>query len=161
MYLYAEKHVSGYSFRGEEERAHYGQILELVGMTDLACKDSPSLDVSVTVAYWRKANQVHSWFVQNVQGGVDECQKSYVTDDQLEQLVVLCKAALALYDAGDKDGAAEVMTPTSGFFFGSQDIDEYYREDLQITVEQLEPLLSVEDGEDHWPGLTFYYQSSW
>ena len=25
------------------------------------------------VGYWRKANQIHNWFVQNVQGGEDDC----------------------------------------------------------------------------------------
>lgn len=25
------------------------------------------------VAYWRKANQIHRWFVQNVQDGADDC----------------------------------------------------------------------------------------
>ena len=30
----------------------------------------------VCVAYWRKANAIHSWFVENCQDGVDECQYS-------------------------------------------------------------------------------------
>jgi len=25
------------------------------------------------VGYWRKANHIHKWFVDNVQNGVDEC----------------------------------------------------------------------------------------
>jgi len=27
------------------------------------------------VGYWRKANQIHNWFVENVQNGIDECQE--------------------------------------------------------------------------------------
>ena len=31
------------------------------------------------VAYWRKFNALHNWFVQNCQDGVDECQYAEVT----------------------------------------------------------------------------------
>lgn len=31
------------------------------------------------VAYWRKANAIHKWFVDNVQEGNDNCQSYYVS----------------------------------------------------------------------------------
>ena len=37
------------------------------------------ISISYPVGYWRKANAIHNWFVQNVQDNRDECQKSYVS----------------------------------------------------------------------------------
>jgi len=45
-------------------------------------------------AYWRKANAIHKWFVDNVQNGVDECQESYVTKKQLIELRAVCQQIL-------------------------------------------------------------------
>ncbi len=106
------------------------------------------------VAYWRKANAVHNWFVTNVQGGVDECQKSYVSREQIEELIAATQEALDAYNAGDAKKAEDVLTPTSGFFFGSTEVDDYYKQDLESTIEQLKPLLEVQ-------GVDFAYQASW
>lgn len=43
------------------------------------------------VAYWRKANQIHNWFVQNVQEGVDDCNYYEVSKDNLERLLKICR----------------------------------------------------------------------
>ena len=32
----------------------------------------------VEVAYWRKANAIHGWFVYNIQDGVDDQNEYYV-----------------------------------------------------------------------------------
>src|ERR1017187_4553583 len=48
-------------------------------------------DDSLTeVAYWRKANAIHGWFVNNVQNGIDQCQESVVTREQLNELLSVC-----------------------------------------------------------------------
>lgn len=44
-----------------------------------------------SVAYWRKANQIHKWFVDNIQEGNDDCKSYYVGGDQLQELLKLCK----------------------------------------------------------------------
>ena len=31
-------------------------------------------DEDESFGYWRKANQIHKWFVDNVQGGIDDCR---------------------------------------------------------------------------------------
>ena len=36
--------------------------------------------------YWRKANAIHNWFVQNVQDGNDDCKKYWVSIDHLKEL---------------------------------------------------------------------------
>lgn len=49
---------------------------------------------TVEIAYWRKANQVHKWFVDNVQNGVDDCGYYEVTIEKLQELVDICREIL-------------------------------------------------------------------
>jgi len=41
------------------------------------------------LAYWRKANAIHKWFVDNVQHGVDNCEKYRLTKSNIEDLLAL------------------------------------------------------------------------
>jgi len=102
------------------------------------------------VGYWRKANQIHQWFVDNVQGGVDDCRDAYVERDKLEELLNLCKIVSI-----DKDKAEQLLPTASGFFFGGTGYDEWYYEQIDETIEILEQALS-DDEADH-----FEYHSSW
>ena len=102
------------------------------------------------VGYWRKANAIHNWFVNNVQGGKDECQRSYVTREHLEELRRVCQEVLS-----DMDQAPDLLPPTAGFFFGSTDIDDWYKQDLQETVDIINNALAMPAEYD------FYYQASW
>jgi hypothetical protein len=103
------------------------------------------------VMYWRKANAIHNWFVENVQDGIDECEPHDVTVDQLKELRDLC------YEVLKNPERAENLLPTSsGFFFGSTAYDEWYQNYLKNTVEELNLVL-----EDATETDTFVYQSSW
>lgn len=156
MYLKADRHVSGWDHNKDpKEKELYKKILKIVGAEDLVTPDSPSLNVSATVAYWRKANAIHSWFVQNLADGVDECQEVYVSSDDLQKLIDECQGALDLYEAGKLGEAEKAMQPVGGFFFGSTEIDDYWAEDLKRTIHMLTPLLEVGDKFD------FHYQASW
>lgn len=149
MYLYAEKYVSGYNF--SKDKHEYLKLLQTFGLTlpDIP-GDSPSATVRFTVAYWRKANAIHGWFVEHVQGGSDECQTAGVSREQLQKLVDLCREAIAHQDS--------TKLPTlGGFFFGDTDIGEWYWADLQSTVDQVDAVLSNPKFQD-WD---FYYHSSW
>lgn len=143
MYLYAEKYVGGWDWRKDEG---FDKIVEAVGIKPV--EDSPSIMVKVTVGYWRKANAIHGWFVDNVQEGVDECQTAFVDPDKMRELIASCKAVLA-------GAPVENHLPTrGGFFFGGLEYDEYYKADLEHTIKVLEAALELE-------GVDFYYQSSW
>jgi hypothetical protein len=107
------------------------------------------------VGYWRKANQIHNWFVQNVQEGEDDCGNYYVEESQLEELLELCKKVLA-----NNELAEELLPSTQGFFFGSTEYDEWYFNDLTHTVQMIESLLS-ERNERGYIGGDIYYHSSW
>ena len=106
--------------------------------------------VQLEAAYWRKSNQIHSWFVTNVQDGKDECQSSDVSREKLEELLSLVKRVLA-----DRTLAETLLTPVGGFFFGSTDIDDWYWRDLENTVEMLTRALALPKG---W---YFEYRASW
>jgi hypothetical protein len=172
MYLYARREVpeeSHYLPRwahyGEEKRATTDGILDLAGLLPLVGEESNSghagLDgswVSITAAYWRKANHIHAWFVRECQGGVDECQETEIHPEKLVELYTSCQKAVAAYDAGDVDDAAAILPPQEGFFFGGTEVDEYYAEDLRYTIREIERIITAAASIG---GVTFHYQSSW
>ena len=93
------------------------------------------------VAYWRKSNQIHGWLVEHdVIQPDDNCTERLVTKENLKLLVEDCKAVLK-----DHSLAEELLPPTSGFFFGSGSISDWYFEDLKATVDKLEPLLDTNE----------------
>ena len=107
--------------------------------------------------YWRKANAVHQWFVNNVQKGTDDCGDYYVSHEKLEELLKLCKAVKK-----DHDKAEELLPTQSGFFFGSTEYDEWYFQDIDYTVKELDRLLKDEKQlNDAGVFSEFYYHSSW
>lgn len=98
-------------------------------------------------ASWHKVYQIHRWFVNNVQNGVDDCGIYEVHGEQLLKLVELCERVLANHALADS-----LLPSQDGFFFGSTEYDEYYFEDLENTIEQLKDVEA-----DSW----YEYTSSW
>jgi hypothetical protein len=108
--------------------------------------------VEEQVAYWRKANAIHKWFVDNCQDGIDECQRSKTIEkEQMVELLELVNAVLL-----QPSCAENTLPSTSGFFFGGTDYDQYYMEDMKNTKEILEDVIKNWD-ED----AEYFYQSSW
>lgn len=124
-------------------------VTEAAGLKDLAT-DIYGASVSVTCAYWRKANQIHNWFVNNVQQGEDDCGEYYVSHEKLEALREACR--VALFNKDPKE-----LMPVAGFFFGGTDIDQYYWEDIKRTIKMIDKITSHND----YAHLSFYYSSSW
>lgn len=159
QYLYARKYISGIDYKkvgGDLVRIQnqeHDNIVSQLGLTSSDLDDNyPSIEVSVKVGYWRKDNQIHKWFVDNVQEGEDDCKEYYVSDDKLTDLHNLCKEVLWEHDKAEK-----LLPRHSGFFFGDTEYDEWYFKGLENTVEILERLL----GNPKFLGWDFYYQSSW
>lgn len=119
------------------------------------------------VCYWRKANAIHNWFVNNVQDGEDDCTyHREVTSDMLVDLLQTCVEVLVsceLVQGSDgrivKDtSVAEKLLPSiDGFFFGDVDYDEWYVRSLTDTIENVARLLSTNDFEKY----ALFYTSSW
>ena len=109
----------------------------------------------VEAVYWRKANAIHKWFVDNVQDGEDECRAHYVSRPQLAELRDLCAKV-----AADPAKLGPELLPTqSGFFFGETDYDEWYGEYVADTVSKINKVL---DPTVFDPKIwEFEYRSSW
>ena len=99
--------------------------------------------------YWRKQNQIHRWFVENVQKGIDNCGDYYVSKEDLETLLELCRKVKA-----DNSLADSLLPSASGFFFGGTEYDEWYFNGIDNTIQILEEALE-DDRAD------YYYSSSW
>lgn len=136
------------------------------------------------VAYWRKANAIHKWFVDKVQDGEDDCKYHHeVTRDILVELLETCITILnnTVLVQGKiqngwtfKDGKevpefidgltvankkiCEELLPTqSGFFFGSTGYNQWYIADVRETFEQVSKILAETDFEKEM----IFYCSSW
>jgi len=144
MYLSAKRYLSPYD---EKDILISNKIREAAGETfDLSVKF-----LQFEAAYWRKANAIHKWFVNNVQNGKDDCQEYEVATEQLQELLNTVNQVLK-----ENELALTLLPTGSGFFFGDTSYDEYYFDDLRYTKERLEYLLkNVSD--DYW----FIYRASW
>lgn len=143
----------------------YGQIMEEVG-------------------YWRKANQIHNFFVENVQDGEDDCSyHNECTKEILEDLLDKCYKVLTgsimmigqvkngqQYVDGEwvdcmepgkviinPEVAEELLPSCRGFFFGSTEYDEYYMQDIEDTIKIIKNVLATTDFETQM----LAYCSSW
>ena len=118
--------------------------------------------VAINIGYWRKANQIHGWFVDNVQGGEDNCQEYLVERSNLEELLELVTEVL---DSNRENSfvAKERLPVRGGFFFGNYDedegYDEWYYEQLEYTKTLLTDILNAIPENEH--KYDIYYSSSW
>ena len=157
MYLYIEKYVSRNTYSRENDEFSFSTTPEFESITNALSTDTlirqeehTGYTVQVPVGYWRKANAIHGWIVQNCANGVDECQRIYVPREKAQDLVDWCKMTIA-----NPDKADEFLPVTSGFFFGTSEYDEWYFDALQDTIEIFEPLLASKEGD------SIFYQASW
>jgi len=104
------------------------------------------------VAYWRKANAIHDWFIKNA-GVEDNCKPIQVSMSDIVALRDVCQKVI---DEGTEETAMELLPPVSGFFFGGTEIDDWYWDDIKGTLTKLNELIdnNTEDQE-------FEYQASW
>lgn len=179
MYLHRKLYVKNWDHTRLEERH---KITVLKNNQPVAGIQPERIShIEEEVAYWRKANQIHKWFVDHCQDGVDDCRDAYVSREQLTELRDLCRLVLdtaKVEDGQVQNGAqgtptgwepimeagkvitnpaavAELLPTASGFFFGSTGYDNYYLDDVQFTFDTLDALLKEESEGD------YYYHSSW
>ena len=123
-----------------------------------------SRQTNYKVGYWRKANHIHNWFMQNCaerneyDNPIDDCKPIRITVNNLEKLLDTCKKVLA-----DHSLASSLLPTQSGFFFGSTEYDEYYFSEIERTIKIIEPVLKfakhkLEIEDYDWE---VYYQASW
>lgn len=179
QYFTAQKFVAGgYDHKkGTPEEKQFNDILAAIDIPREVAGES--LTVDLTVGYLRKANAIHGWLVDNIQGGKDECQESYFDTEHITELRDLCRRILATVDKGepvtvkalyghgsweeypdlklDEELAASLLGTREGFFFGSYGYDEGYVYDLETAEKFLTNMLE----HPALKGLDFYYRASW
>lgn len=111
--------------------------------------------ITEEMGYWRKANHIHQWFVDNVQKGVDDCEEHYVESEDLLKLKGLCVEVM-----GNHASAQELLPISEGFFFGGTEYDEWYFNSLEKTVEIIDTIMKERNGSEFGSG-DLYYHSSW
>lgn len=137
------------------------------------------------IADWSKANQIHAWFVNNIQNEIDDCSYYFVTKDNLLDLKEICEKVLKLnpytldkdsyllyYSANNliekgiitKEQYAKLETelnkilPTKeGLFFGPTDYALSYFLNVKETLKMLTKILDNADFENE----IYLYNSSW
>jgi len=184
MYLEARRGIYTSTKEEEELNTRIRNALEEVGLEGIGDYRTGNLDyveITFEVGYWRKANAIHRWFVENVQDGKDDCETYWVSREKLEKLRELCKEVIAkaeiidgtvtngyiienkkmkpIVEVGKRlanpEVAEEVLPTQEGFFFGNTDYDQWYMEDLKHTVEVIDKVLELPK---EWE---INYHSSW
>ena len=103
------------------------------------------------IGYWRKANQIHKWFVDNIQDGIDD-QKIYeISEEELKTLLKICTDIKETCILNDKEMIENVDIPKKllptceGFFFGSYEYDKNYLLDIEDTISIVSNVLKEVD----------------
>jgi hypothetical protein len=184
MYLEKRTHVRNWEYMKPEQRHQVtvkrnGEVREDIQPDRIS-------EIVEHVAYWRKANAIHNWFVEHVQKGEDNCQAYYVSREKLAELKATCDKVLAASKLkpgkiengyvispgyGDEvvrkpiveDGEviadpqiAETLLPTTSGFFFG---GTNYDEYYYRDIEETSEVIGkllTEEGDGE-----FYYQSSW
>jgi hypothetical protein len=180
MYLSKKTYVKQWSHNKPEDQ--YEVSVKRGGVSYPNIKSERVSYVTEEVMYWRKANQIHGWFVTNCEEREPDVKYS-VTRKDLETLLETCQKVLGILNQSEKkttqvvggwrngenymvdvdvyDGTDEIMEllpPTQGFFFGSDTIDEWYKGQIEETITTLESELSIPDsGYD----ADYDYYASW
>lgn len=169
QYLTAERYIPRREYTTNDSTgyldSHYNDAFGVLTMgLDFIDPNEFSAGIvqSYPVGQWRKANQVHNWFVQNVQGDEDDCGRYYVPQEKLQELRDACMKVLLVRDNSDDviERTAEMvgLAPMRGFFFGGYEYDEWYFEQLQETVSILDRVRLSKQLSD---GYAIFYSSSW
>ena len=151
--MYLEAHHESYKSKYNKEGmcVYPDELKTFLDDVDLPFESSIT---KYCIGYWRKANAIHAWFIKNCADGVDECQPINVSLDDLVKLQHTCKRVLA-----DPKLAKEELPVSEGFFFGSTEYDEYYRDTVAYTCGVLDKAIKLIH--DHGDQYRIVYQASW
>ena len=157
QYLSAKKYVRKFDYSDMQNRITTQEYMDLIPMDtpDITqYGDFAGITVTYPVGYWRKANAIHNFFVKNVGEEIDNCQEMWVSRDILVELRRRCVDVLNADDMEEE--AKEVGLETvDGFFFGNTSYGDWYEDDLKLTIEICNKVLTLSSE------YTITYQASW
>ena len=112
-----------------------------------------------TIAYWRKANQIHGWFVRRFPG-FDNCSEVTITkEDMLSLLNDLMSCVNEIVCIGYADEVCKARLPTmNGCFFGELDYGDWYADYL---FDSLQKVLHCIYMMSKHPNAEFIYTADW
>lgn len=149
MYLYASKYESKSLYRGGNEKGFYPENLKDF-QDDMIERNIISKETKYMVGYWRKFNALHNYIVKTFNDEVDDCKPIYLSPSDIDNILNTLRKA-----RDNKDKVNEILPTSSGFFFGSQDYDEWYWRDVEYSIRLFEELIKVKDEYE------IYYEASW
>ena len=154
MYLSKKTYVRNWDHQKPEER--HEVIIKKGGEIRKDIKPERITNIVEEVGYWRKFNALHRWFVETVQNGNDDCGTYYVDHSKLEELLkILEEVSARRGEYEENELVAQKLLPTAqGFFFGSDDYDDWYYEYVKETITIVKECLADKSG-------SYYYDSSW
>lgn len=143
---------------------------------------NPIYGIKEEIAYWRKANQIHNFFMKNDVVGSDTIATVDISD--IRELLKICKrlkqelrltkgkihtgakysknGVEEIYEEGEviaNPELAEELLPTrAGFFFGGTDYDSYYYEQI---CEAIPILQKIVDEHNKYENVSYEYIASW
>ena len=126
--------------------------------------------------YWRKANAIHGWFSSHCTkyGNIENLERVGVTYDDILCLKQDCERVLNIlktetaeekvinvggvgsgwqyttkaYSDNVANKVRKILPPQIGFFYGTYEIDECYKEDIEQTIDICDKVLREFDFED-------------
>ena len=152
MYLYVRKYECCIRWGNDYDEKKVNFYPEELNVFEIDKRNFMSKETQYQIGYWRKANAIHNWFVQNCADGVDNCQTIYVSIEKAKELRNLVNRVLEKHEL-----ASELLPTSDGFFFGSQEYDEWYFKDLEYTKELLDKVIILVDGSDY----DIVYEAGW
>ena len=166
QYLYLESY-QGETKWDEKRKCSYPKDLKVLG-DEILQRNFKSKTTRYQVGYWRKFNALQGWMERQF-GEENTAKGVYLWTEHIEELLDICKRILKALETAPikKDNygndcyecplAIELLPPTDGFFFGSQLIDEWYKHDLEYTIEIFTKVLKIVKEKNY----EAYYDASW
>ena len=158
-----------YGLENLSDITHFNGITNVISGSDIDEVHSEDYETS-QIAYWRKANQIHAFFEDQLANGeLENCSYYEIPLDTLKLLLKRCNLVKSLMDdrecgeseaiyklsEEDLEYIQELLPTREGFFFGDTSYDEYYYDDIDSTIEQITPI--IEKMEKNSNMKVFYY----
>lgn len=110
------------------------------------------------VCYWRKFNALHGLFLRTFNMTDDDLDSPAISAENVKTWLDILDKAEAAYLNNDTDTLKKILPCKEGFFFGSQEYDDWYHDDIVDAKKQLTKLLKlIKTDHDH----TYHYYASW